>query len=110
MESPRQRAKWLNGSPAMAATINEYDLLLEEHWSDRHCQMVEECAKLDQNEKCQSGLKILRWTHEDAPGAVRPIAQGWNAAYYVRGSYQVLAIDLKVGWHADYAKLLADVK
>ena len=51
----------------MAATINEYDLLLEEHWSDRHCQMVEEFAKLDQNEKCQSGLKILRWTHEMCP-------------------------------------------
>lgn len=101
-----QRAKWLNGSPAMAVTINDYDLVLEEHWSDRHCQMVEECAELDQEEKCQSGLKILRWTHEEAPGAVRPIAQGWNAAYYVRGSYQVLAIDLKVGWHADYAKLL----
>jgi hypothetical protein len=101
-----QRAKWLNGSPAMAATINDYDLVLEEHWSDRHGQMVEECAELDHKGKCQSGLKILRWTHEEAPSVVRPIAQGWNAAYYVRGSYQVLAIDLKVGWHADYAKLL----
>jgi hypothetical protein len=101
-----QRAKWINGSPAMAVTINDYDLVLEEHWSDRHCQMVEDCAGLGQEEKCQPGLKILRWTHEEAPGAVRPIAQGWNAAYYVRGSYQVLAIDLKVGWHADYAKLL----
>ena len=40
---------------------------------------------------------------------VRPIAHGWNAAYYVRGSYQVLAIDLKVGWHADYAKLLGEL-
>lgn len=101
-----QRAKWLNGSPAMAVTINDYDRVLEEHWSDRHCQMAEDCADLDQKGKCQSGLKMLRWTHEEAPGAVRPIAQGWNAAYYVRGSYQVLAIDLKVGWHADYAKLL----
>jgi hypothetical protein len=105
-----QRAKWLNGSPAMAATINDYDLVLEEHWSDRHGQMVEDCAELDHNAKCQSGLKILRWTHEEAPSMVRPIAHGWNAAYYVRGSYQVLAIDLKVGWHADYAKLLGDAK
>jgi hypothetical protein len=105
-----QRAKWLNGNPAMAVTINEYDLVLEEHWSDRHEQMVEECDKLDDEAKCQSGLQILRWTHEEAPSVVRPIAQGWNAAYYVRGSYQVLAIDLKVGWHADYAKLLGDTE
>ena len=105
-----QRAKWLNGSPAMAATINDYDLVLEEHWSDRHGQMVEECADLSHEGKCKSGLKILRWTHEEAPSVVRPIAMGWNAAYYVRGSYQVLAIDLKVGWHADYAKLLGDAE
>jgi hypothetical protein len=105
-----QRAKWLNGSPAMAATINDYDLVLEEHWSDRHGQMVEECAELDHKGKCKSGLKILRWTHEEAPSVVRPIAKSWNVAYYVRGTYQVLAIDLKVGWHADYAKLLGGVK
>ncbi len=105
-----QRSKWLHGSPAMAAVINDYDLVLEEHWSDRHDQMVEECAELDHKGKCQSGLKILRWTHEEAPNVVRPISQGWSAAYYVRGSYQVLSIDLKVGWHADYAKLLGDAE
>lgn len=105
-----QRAKWLNGSPAMAVTINDYDLVLEEHWSDRHSQMVEECAELDNKVKCRSGLQILRWTHEDAPSVVRPIAESWNAAYYIRGSYQVLAIDLKVGWHADYTKLLGDAE
>jgi len=105
-----QRANWLNSSPAMAATINDYDLVLKEYWSDRHSQMVEDCAELDHKGKCQSGLEILRWTHEQAPNAVRPIAPSWNAAYYVRGSYQVLAIDLKVGWHADYAELLDDKK
>lgn len=103
-----QRAKWLNSKPNMAVTINEYDRLLEEHWSDHHSQMAEECADLDETVKCNSGLKILRWTHAEAPGEVRPIEAGWSAAYYVRGSYQVLAIDLKVGWHADYAKLLGD--
>jgi hypothetical protein len=105
-----QRSKWLNGSPAMATTINDYDLVLEEHWSDRHCEMAELCAELDNDAKCKSGLNILRWTHNEAPNIVRPIAAGWNAAYYVRGSYQVLAIDLKVGWHADYTKLLGDNK
>lgn len=101
-----QRSKWLNANPGMATTIDEYDQVLKEHWSDRHCQMVEECAELDDKGKCESGLKILRWTHEEAPTVVRPIAHGWNAAYYVRGSYQVLAINRKVGWHPEYAKLL----
>ena len=102
-----QRSRWVNANPAMAATINDYDLVLEEHWSDRHTQMAEECD--DQEEtKCLSGLKLLRWTHESAPTVVRPIAVGWAAPYYVRGSYQVLAINLKVGWHPDFASLLKD--
>ena len=101
-----QRSKWLNGNPAMGAIINEYDSILEEHWSDRHKQMAEGCVELGHKEKCASGLKILRWTHEEAPNVVRPIAEGWNAAYYVRGSYQVLAISLQVGWHPEYKKLL----
>jgi hypothetical protein len=101
-----QRSKWLNEKPSMATVIGEYDRVLEEHWADRHGQIIEDCADLKDKEKCGSGLKILRWTHEEAPNIVRPIAEGWSAPYYVRGSYQVLAINLTVGWHPDYATLL----
>jgi hypothetical protein len=75
-----QRSHWLNGNPAMAATVTEYDLRLKEHWSDRHIQMSEECTDLEDKLKCESGLKLLRWTHEHAPQGVRPIADGWAAA------------------------------
>lgn len=101
-----QRAKWVNGSPAMASKIGDYDQVLVEHWSDRHAQMAEDCADLDAQGRSDAGLQILRWTHEQAPQAVRPIVQGWDAPYYIRGSFQVLAISLRVGWHADYATLL----
>jgi hypothetical protein len=105
-----QRARWVASNPAMAAKIIDYDLVLGEHWSDRHTQMVEECAELEAGEKCVAGLKLLRWTHNDAPTTVRPIAESWGAAYYVRGSYQVLAINLNVGWHPDYKTLLESVE
>ncbi len=101
-----QRSKWLNEKPSMATVIGQYDRVLQEHWSDRHSQMVEDCFEADDTGKCDSGLKILRWTHEEAPHVVRPISEGWGAPYYVRGSYQVLAIDLEVGWHPDYLALL----
>lgn len=105
-----QRARWVDGNTAMASKINDHDLVLLEEWSDRHRQMVEECAGVEEKEKCQSGLRLLRWTHERAPTEVQPIDYGWSAAYYVRGSYQVLAIDMKVGWHPDYRDLLKDAK
>jgi hypothetical protein len=86
-----QRARWLTGNSAMATRITDYDQVLREHWSDRHAEMADACAALKDDEKCALGLKLLRWTHYDAPTTVRPIAEGWGAAYYVRGSYQSLS-------------------
>lgn len=103
-----QRGRWTAGNPAMKAKITDYDDVLREHWLDRHDEIVEACVELDAEGKCASGLKLLRWTHYDAPKTVRPIAAGWGAPYYVRGSYQVLAINLKVGWHPDYLTMLGD--
>lgn len=101
-----QRARWANENPAIGALISDYDALLTEHWSDRHGTMAETCAELEDDDKSASGLELLRWTHNDAPNLVRPIQEGFSAAYYVRGSYQVLAIGLQVGWHPDYEALL----
>lgn len=103
-----QRAKWLNDNSAMGTVVSQYDQVLEEAWSDRHGQMVEECSGVADSVKRERGLEMLRWTHYDAPAKVRPIAEKWSAPYYVRGSYQVLAVDLRVGWHPDYVDLLKD--
>lgn len=103
-----QRSRWLNANPGMASTINDYDLVLQEKWSDRHVQMAEDCSELEDKEKRGSGLKLLRWVHQEAPSSVPPFSEGWSGHYYVSGSYQVLAIDLKVGWHPNYRDLLKD--
>lgn len=70
--------------------------------------MAEDCCDLDEAAKRSSGLKVLRWSHEGAHKSVQPIAAGWAAPYYVRGTYQVLAINRAVGWHPDYFDLLKD--
>ncbi|MDC0713008.1 hypothetical protein POL68_31390 [Stigmatella sp. ncwal1] len=103
-----QRSRWANEKLSMVSVIDSYDFILREHWSDQHSRMMEECADLEEKEKCASGLKILRWTHDDAPNTVRPVFEGWSAPYYVRGSYQVLAINCRVGWHPNFAVLLGD--
>ncbi|MBE8717109.1 hypothetical protein C4F51_07890 [Cellvibrio sp. KB43] len=103
-----QRSSWINNNPQMRSTIASYDSVLTERWSDRHTQMVEDCADVEQAQVEARGLELLRWTHELAPNQVEPIAHGWSAHYYIQGTYQVLAIDLHVGWHADYLKLLKD--
>lgn len=101
-----QRGSWATDNPAMRAKITDYDRVLCEHWSDRHDEMVDSCAGTDVNANCAAGLQLLRWSHNDAPGSVQPISFGWSSPYYVRGSYQVLAINMQVGWHPDYRNLL----
>lgn len=105
-----QRSTWVNASPAMASKIDKYDQVLEEHWRDIHDLAVEECAEKSDDEKSQKGLEILRWSHDKAPALVQPFSDGWNAPYYVRGSYQVLSIGLKVGWHPDFREKLGGKK
>ncbi len=104
-----QRARWTTENPALASKIANYDSILIEHWSDRHKQIAEDCKALEEEEeKCKLGLGLLRWSHNEAPMNVRPIEEGFSAAYYVRGSYQVLGISLQVGWHPNYRDLLKD--
>jgi len=98
-----QRSVWLEANAGNATKIGAYDKILVESWSDRHSTIKEECQAKDPPSKEQAGLGLLRWSHNDAPTSIRPIDTGWNAPYYVRGSLQILAVNLKVGWHPDYA-------
>ncbi len=101
-----QRAKWIVDNPSMRSKIAGYDTKLTEQWSDRHSEMADDCEGLNEGEIEALGLELLRWSHKEAPTQVEPISRSWNGHYYVRGTYQVLAIDLLVGWHADYRKRL----
>ncbi|GEA68403.1 hypothetical protein PA3_25610 [Acinetobacter pittii] len=101
-----QRSKWVRSNPGTAVKIFEYDALLKEYWEDKHISMCEDNEDTDEESKCKDGLELLRWTHNDAPNQIRSIEDGWSSAYYIRGSYQVLAINLTVGWHPDYKKRL----
>lgn len=103
-----QRSKWINDRLDMATKIDKYDKILEEHWSDRHELMAQQCAGVDEKQKCAEGLKILRWSHQAAHTQIAPFAEGWNAPYYVRGSYQVLAINLRIGWHPHFQAMLGE--
>lgn len=97
-----QRSLWLEANAGNATRIGAYDKVLKENWSDRHSSIKEECEAKDEASKETAGLNLLRWTHNDAPTVIRPIDPGLSASYYVRGSMQILAVNLEVGWHPEY--------
>jgi hypothetical protein len=101
-----QRHKWCTERLDMATRIEVYDLLLLEAWQDKFERMSEDCDGLDDSLKCKYGRDLLRWSFDIAHKEVRPFADSCNTTYYVRGSYQVLSVDLKVGWHPQFQQLL----
>lgn len=105
-----QRHKWINERVDMAVRIHQYDQLLVEAWGDKHRVMVEMHANAPEDAKRASGLEIFRWSFNQAHAQLPPFARSWSTSYYVRGSYQVLAVEQEVGWHPDYRVLLAENK
>ncbi|PDS29258.1 ABC-three component system protein [Rhizobium phaseoli] len=99
------RSRWSIENPARHEMIAKYDDRLAEEWSYRHVEMCEECGGSAEEDKRSKGRKLLGWSHFDAPNYVGAIAPNITASY-VRGSYQVLSINGRVGWHPDYRKLL----
>ena len=102
-----QRHKWLSERVDMAGRITLYDQRLVEAWKDQHDLVIEQTSSATDAEKRSAGLLIFRWSFNEAKAQISPFAKNWNADYYVRGSYQFLAADLRVGWHPDFEALLS---
>lgn len=97
-----QRHKWMTERADMAVRIDRYDKYLVQEWSDRHEPMAEQHQSASEDKKRAAGLEVFRWSFRHAHQEVDPFAKNWSASYYVRGSYQVLAVEMSVGWHPDY--------
>lgn len=100
------RSRWSNENPSRRELIARHDDHLAEEWSDRHLDVCSDCGAQPDAVKKEMGHKLLIWSHYDAPNAVNAIDPGVTRPSYVRGSYQVLSIGGRVGWHPEYRKLL----
>lgn len=100
------RSIWSIENPARRDQIAKYDDRLVEEWCDRHTELCEDCDDAVEEMICVKGLKLLKWSHYKAPNDLEAIAATVVAPYYVRGSYQVLSIVGRVGWHPEFRKRL----
>ncbi|AYF32699.1 hypothetical protein CUU95_02160 [Vreelandella alkaliphila] len=104
--SRESRSRWVNENPTWQEKISYYDRRLQEEWSYVHEDMCEECSEKTNEEKEKKGHELLKWSFYKAPEIIEPIAPTVISPSYVRGTYQVLSISGKVGWHPDYLSLL----
>ena len=100
------RSRWSTENPTWQERISKYDYRLAEEWSYKHADIREECGEQSDEVKRTKGRELLRWSFYEAPNKMEPLAPSVTAPSYVRGTYHVLSIDGKVGWHPDYFALL----
>ncbi|MPR11789.1 ABC-three component system protein [Microvirga tunisiensis] len=101
-----QRAKWLELDFSVSDELASFDDLLCEEWQDRHDRLRMTLKGADHGAKQEAGMTLLDWSHFDAPNQISPFRGHVTESSLVRGSYQMLANDLIIGWHCDYKELL----
>lgn len=104
-----QRSNWVKDNPSNHGIISDFDASLTQEWRWFFEEVCSGCP-LDES-KCKiTGRQILDWSFGQAPSVVAPIREGWRNPNLVRGSYQILASQLKVGWHPSYREKLGEDK
>lgn len=102
-----QRHRWIKDNPGNHQKIAMYDTHLCSEWEDTFTEKCSSSFSCDE-EKKKTGYEILVWSDVEAHRQISPISNSLSNPDYVRGSYQVLAENLQVGWHPDYTILLKE--
>nr|VFJ70918.1 MAG: hypothetical protein BECKFW1821C_GA0114237_102520 [Candidatus Kentron sp. FW] len=102
-----QRSRWLEDSPTSIGKLENFDRTLKDEWQDRFDDRQAECRE-KQKEAVAAGKELLNWSYYDAPKDVPPIQSDWQSLYLIRGTYQDMANDFKVGWHPEFETLMKE--
>ncbi|MER7151396.1 ABC-three component system protein [Streptomyces lydicus] len=101
-----QRSRWSAENLLRAGELGKFERKLVEEWQSRFAEMAEELgAEATEEEKKKEARLIYRWVDREARF---PIRAGCDEVFVTKGSYHMLADELRVGWHPDFsARLIA---
>lgn len=101
-----QRSRWSEENLLRPGEIGDYERRLIEEWETRFDIMVDELGEeAAEADKCRAARAIYAWVEQNARFPIRP---GCEEPFVTKGSYHILADDLRVGWHPDFvARLMA---
>lgn len=99
-----QRSMWLNDGVILPGELGKYEKKLIEEWDYVFQQKADEMGKnASEEEKQKTARAIYSWVETECSEFIRPEC---TEPYVMRGTYQKLADDLKVGWHPEFEKRL----
>ena len=103
-----QRANWVRNDLLFINELGLYEQRLVDEWEHCFAEMednLNEFGCASEKEKIKEGRKLFSKI-EDLDIRIRPKCQ---EAFVMRGSYHILANQLKVGWHADFFERLKEL-
>ncbi len=100
-----QRSRWLDEGLLFPSEIDAYEHYLEGEWRTQFEIMREDLGELPSDEEMQQlGRRLFGWADT---AQSRPIRPRFMDAGFSRGSYHILANDLRIGWHAEFERRIA---
>ena len=100
-----QRSKWSREYLVDAAELTDYERRLIEQWEPRFERMIELVSASDPPaDPVKAALDLIFWVEADIQQPLRNVTE----RYLATGSCHMLADDRRMGWHADYRRLLEE--
>ncbi|MGW0358532.1 ABC-three component system protein [Nocardia nova] len=95
-----QRSRWSDDNLLLPGEISKYERRLTEEWQDLFAEMEDNLGpEATEAQKVAAAKEIYAW----ATRAARPrIRVGCDEPFVSKGSFHILADDLRVGWHLDF--------
>ena len=97
----KQRANWVRNDLLFVNELEKYEQRLIDEWEHAFAAMEDDLAEysgVTEEEKIKEGRRLFSEI-EKKDIRIRPKCQ---EAFVMRGSYHMLANQLKVGWHIDF--------
>ena len=101
--SSAQRSEWVRDGVLLTRELEQYETWLCDEWERRFEIMQENFSTVPSEEEMQRGGRDL---FNEIERASLHIRSRCRAEYIMRGSYHILADQMRVGWHTDYSSRL----
>jgi len=101
-----QRSRWLREDLVADLDLRKYEARLTDEWSRVFERMRQDIGDEATDEaKERAAQAVLTW----ADNAIIPIRPAVTEPFVSRGSFHMLADDLKIGWHPEFRERLASL-
>ena len=99
-----QRSRWVREDLLFVGELDRYEDRLREEW-ERLFEIMRDELGDDAAEEAKKDVArtLYKWVETGSHRSIRP---GVSEASIARGTYQILADKLRVGWHPEFLKRL----